>query len=94
MTATPLPESFAALAERFTGEPSIEQARLLGLALNDVPALQRWLRENRQRTYRALLDAGHSRAELSSRLEVTVQRVSDIAIGHKPGRPKKPEATG
>ncbi|WP_190122210.1 sigma-70 family RNA polymerase sigma factor [Streptomyces inusitatus] len=81
MARTQLPEPFAALAA-LAGEPTIEQAQLLGRALKDVPALQRWLREQRQVTVRALLDGQHTREDLAPHLEVTPQRVADIASGH------------
>lgn len=77
-----LPEPFAALADLASGEPTIQQARALGQALKAVPDLQRWLREQRQRTTRALMDQGHSKEELAPHLEVTPQRVADIASGH------------
>ncbi|MEV6565895.1 sigma-70 family RNA polymerase sigma factor [Streptomyces kronopolitis] len=77
-----LPEPFAALADLAGGEPTIEQARALGQALNAVPDLQHWLREQRRRTIRALMDNGHSKEELAPHLKVTPQRVADIASGH------------
>ncbi|MFE0765395.1 sigma-70 family RNA polymerase sigma factor [Streptomyces smyrnaeus] len=77
----PLPEPFAALADLANGEPTMQQARLLGQALKAVPDLQRWLREERQRTTRALLDR-HTAKELAPHLEVSEQRVYDIASGH------------
>ncbi|MEU7323375.1 sigma-70 family RNA polymerase sigma factor [Streptomyces griseoviridis] len=76
-----LPEPFAALAG-LTAEPTIEQARRLTAALKAVPELQRWLRVQREHTTRGLLDANHTRAELAPILEVSKQRVSDIAAGH------------
>ncbi|WTW95430.1 helix-turn-helix domain-containing protein [Streptomycetaceae bacterium NBC_01309] len=84
MDQTPLPEPFEALSD-LVGEPTIAQAQALGRALASVPDLQQWLRENRQRTVRALLDSGYDRHELARRLGIGPQRVSDIASGH--GRP-------
>lgn len=76
-----LPAPFAALAH-LEAEPTPEQARALTAALKAVPELQRWLRVQRQRTTRGLLDAGRTREELAPILEVSKQRVSDIASGH------------
>ncbi|MER6979640.1 hypothetical protein [Streptomyces carpinensis] len=76
-----LPEPFAALAD-LEAEATIEQAQRLTAALNAVPDLQRWLRVQRQRTVRGLLDSGRDRDELAPYLEVSPQRVSDIASGH------------
>ncbi|MGW2951549.1 sigma-70 family RNA polymerase sigma factor [Streptomyces eurythermus] len=76
-----LPPPFAALAD-LTAEPTIEQARRLTAALKAVPDLQKWLRVQRQRTTRGLLDGGRSRKELAPVLECSEQRVSDIASGH------------
>ncbi|MFJ6844305.1 sigma-70 family RNA polymerase sigma factor [Streptomyces griseoluteus] len=76
-----LPEPFAALTG-LSAEPTSEQARRLTLALKSVPELQRWLRVQRQLTTRGLLDAGRTRKELTPILEVSEQRVSDIASGH------------
>lgn len=76
-----LPEPFTALATLADGELTIQQARALGQALKAVPELQRWLRQERQRTTRALLDR-HSAKELAPHLEVSEQRVYDIASGH------------
>lgn len=78
-----LPTVFAALAE-LAGEPTVERAQILGRALKAVPELSAWLRSERQRTVRALLDMPqHSAATLSGPLEVTPQRVHDIAAGHR-----------
>jgi hypothetical protein len=85
-----LPEPFAALAH-LEAAPNIEQARALTAALNAVPDLQRWLRVQRQRTVRGLLDANHTKEELAPHLEVTPQRVADIASGHS--RSKAPRRT-
>ncbi|MFB7574693.1 sigma-70 family RNA polymerase sigma factor [Streptomyces sp. NPDC056165] len=85
-----LPEPFAALAG-LEAEPTIEQARALTAALKAVPDLQRWLRVQRQKTVRGLLDTGRDRDELAPHLEVTPQRVSDIASGHT--RSKAPRKT-
>jgi hypothetical protein len=95
MDHTPLPAPFAALAELADGEPTIEQAQALGRALKAVPDLQRWLREQRQHTVRALLDGPHTKEDLAPRLEVSPQRVADIASGHghtKPARKAKAKA--
>ncbi|RWZ74879.1 sigma-70 family RNA polymerase sigma factor [Streptomyces albidoflavus] len=78
-----LPAVFAALAE-LAGEPTVDRAQLLGRALKAVPDLSAWIRSERQRTVRALLDMPqHSAKTLSGPLEVTPQRVHDIAAGHR-----------
>ncbi|MCX4550570.1 MULTISPECIES: sigma-70 family RNA polymerase sigma factor [unclassified Streptomyces] len=78
-----LPAPFAALAE-LAGEPTVERAQALGRALKAVPDLSAWIREQRQVTVRALLDMPqHSAKTLSGPLEVTPQRVHDIAAGHR-----------
>ncbi|WP_328434550.1 sigma-70 family RNA polymerase sigma factor [Streptomyces sp. NBC_00425] len=82
MDRTELPEPFAALAD-LAGDPTIDRAVLLGKALKAVPDLQRWLREERQLTVRALLDGPYDRNDLAPHLEVTPQRVADIAAGHR-----------
>lgn len=83
MTHTELPAPFAALAETLASEPTIEQARLLGQALNSVPALQKWLREQRQVTFRALLDRPDmTKEDLAPHVELSPQRCADIASGH------------
>ncbi|MFF4388572.1 sigma-70 family RNA polymerase sigma factor [Streptomyces sp. NPDC001552] len=89
MDRIPLPAPFAALAD-LAGEPTIEQAQALGRALKAVPDLQQWLRDQRQRTLRALLDGPHTKEDLAPRLEISPQRVADIASGH--GRTRKPAA--
>lgn len=77
------PAVFAALAE-LAGEPTVDRAQLLGRALKAVPDLSAWIRSERQRTVRALLDMPqHSAKTLSGPLGVTPQRVHDIAAGHR-----------
>ncbi|MFI0827247.1 sigma-70 family RNA polymerase sigma factor [Streptomyces roseolus] len=83
MARTELPAPFAALAETLEGEPTIEQAIALGEALNSVPALQRWLREQRQATFRALLDRPDmTKEDLAPHVSLSPQRCADIASGH------------
>lgn len=78
-----LPPVFAALAE-LAGEPTVERAQLLGRALKAVPDLSAWIRSERQRTVRTLLDMPqHTAKTLSGPLEVSPQRVHDIAAGHR-----------
>ncbi|MFD3851673.1 sigma-70 family RNA polymerase sigma factor [Streptomyces microflavus] len=88
MERTPLPEPFADIAALTFDplNPTVEQAQLLGRALKSVPDFQAWLREQRQLTLRALLDGEHTRNSLAPRLELSPQRVADIAAGH--GRTK------
>ncbi|MFD5788612.1 sigma-70 family RNA polymerase sigma factor [Streptomyces sp. NPDC127037] len=85
MNQPELPAPFADLAH-LAAEPTIEQAQALGRALNAVPALQAWLRQQRELTVRALLDGPYTKEDLAPRLEVSPQRVADIASGH--GRTK------
>ncbi|MEU7092987.1 sigma-70 family RNA polymerase sigma factor [Kitasatospora aureofaciens] len=80
-STTPLPEPFAALADLVAGGPTMRTAAQLGEALNAVPQLQRWLREQRQDVFQAL-KATHSNGEIGSHLGLTPQRVADIAAGH------------
>ncbi|MFF0290852.1 sigma-70 family RNA polymerase sigma factor [Streptomyces sp. NPDC005262] len=80
-----LPASFPDLANP-TAEPTIERAQALGRALKAVPDLQAWRREQRQLTVCALLDSPLTREDLTPRLEISPQRVADIASGH--GRTK------
>ncbi|MEU6928984.1 sigma-70 family RNA polymerase sigma factor [Streptomyces sp. NPDC046374] len=80
--STELPAPFAALAETLGAETTVEQARLLGQALNSVPALQKWLREQRQATFRGLLDGQMTKEELAPHVELSAQRCADIASGH------------
>ncbi|MGA5497743.1 hypothetical protein ACPCSP_25605 [Streptomyces cinereoruber] len=83
MDRTPLPDTFDWLAPLGTGEPTVSQAKDLTRALKDVPTLMKWLRDTRRDTTRALLDSGTvTRKELAPHMEVSVQRVSDIASGH------------
>ncbi|KPI33307.1 hypothetical protein OV450_1395 [Actinobacteria bacterium OV450] len=82
MTRTELPAPFAALAETLGSDPTIEQARLLGEALNSVPALQKWLREQRQATFRGILDGPMTKEDLAPHVGLTPQRCADIASGH------------
>ncbi|WP_037899880.1 hypothetical protein [Streptomyces sp. NRRL S-350] len=81
MASTPLPEPFAALAELIAGGPTMHTAAQLGEALNAVPQLQRWLREQRQDVFQALKTT-HSNGEIATHLGLTTQRVADIASGH------------
>ncbi|MGW3736637.1 sigma-70 family RNA polymerase sigma factor [Streptomyces sp. NPDC005148] len=83
-----LPEPFTALAD-LAGEPTIERAQALGRALKSVPDLQAWLRQQRELTVRALLDGPLTKEDLAPRLEVTPQRVADIASGHGRSKAKR-----
>ncbi|WP_434593327.1 sigma-70 family RNA polymerase sigma factor [Streptomyces sp. A5-4] len=93
MDRVELPAPFAALAE-LAGEPTVERAQALGRALNAVPDLAAWIRQQRQLTARALLDMPqHSAKTLSGPLEVTPQRVHDIAAGHRATKNRRVAAT-
>ncbi|MEV5677022.1 hypothetical protein [Streptomyces sp. NPDC052179] len=76
-----LPEQFADLAH-LAGEPTLEQAGALTRTSLAVGLLLAWLRDGRQRTVRALLDGPYDRSDIGTALDVSVQRVSDIAAGH------------
>ncbi|WP_228994706.1 hypothetical protein [Streptomyces sp. DH8] len=77
-----LPGRFAALAH-LAGEPTLEQAAEVTRTALAARPLLAWLRDERQRTVRALLDGPYDRAEIGTALGVSVQRVSDIAAGHR-----------
>lgn len=78
-----LPEPFRALADLAAGPVTIDHAKALTDALLAIPDLQRWLRAQRQQTVRSLLDEGRTRDEIAPHLQVTPQRVADIAAGHR-----------
>ncbi|MFF2612335.1 sigma-70 family RNA polymerase sigma factor [Kitasatospora sp. NPDC058046] len=80
-STTPPPEPFAVLADLVAGGATMHTAAQLGEALNAVPQLQRWLREQRRSVLQEL-KATHSNGEIGSRLGLTAQRVADIAAGH------------
>jgi ribosome-binding protein aMBF1 (putative translation factor) len=65
------------------GPESIERAQALTEALNAVPELQRWLREQRQHVVRTLHERdGMSYTDMAPHLGVKPERVSGIARGH------------
>ncbi|MFC7791366.1 sigma-70 family RNA polymerase sigma factor, partial [Streptomyces cinereoruber] len=82
MDRTPLPRPFAALSPHLEGDPSIHQAEVLSRALKAVPQLQKWLRQSRGRATREVLDGGLTAKEVAPHMNVSVQRVRDIASGH------------
>ncbi|MFZ3595078.1 sigma-70 family RNA polymerase sigma factor [Streptomyces sp. BH104] len=96
MDKSQLPEPFAHLAGLAEGEATLDQAATLTRALENVPALQRWLKAQRGRVVSELRDDGHSREEIAGRIDCSVQRVSDIASGHSrqagPRRNVQPES--
>ncbi|MEU6628415.1 hypothetical protein ABZ905_08985 [Streptomyces parvus] len=77
-----LPDRFAALAH-LAGEPTLELAGEVTRTALAARPLQAWLRDERQRTVRALLDGAYDRTEIGAAIGVGVQRVSDIAAGHR-----------
>jgi ribosome-binding protein aMBF1 (putative translation factor) len=82
MDDTP-PAPFQHLSALVEGVESVEQAKALSEALNTVPALQRWLREQRQHVVRTLHERdGLSYTALAPALGVKPERVSGIARGH------------
>ncbi|QKW06965.1 sigma-70 family RNA polymerase sigma factor [Streptomyces sp. NA04227] len=84
MDQSQLPEPYASLARLADGEPTLDQAAALTRALENVPALQRWLKAQRGRVVSDLRQ-NHSRKEIASRINCTPQRVSDILQGHSRG---------
>jgi ribosome-binding protein aMBF1 (putative translation factor) len=73
-----------------TGPESIERAQALTEALNAIPDLQKWLREQRQRVVRTLHERdGISYTDMAPRLGVKPERVSGIARGHSRSPRKK-----
>lgn len=77
-----LPRQFEALAH-LAGPPTLALAgEVTRTALAARPLLA-WLRDERQRTVRALLDGPYDRTEIGTAIGVGVQRVSDIAAGHR-----------
>ncbi|WP_439082105.1 hypothetical protein [Streptomyces sp. WL006] len=77
-----LPDRFAPLAH-LAGEPTLELAGEVTRTALAARPLQAWLRDERQRTVRALLDGPYDRTEIGAAIGVSVQRVSDIAAGHR-----------
>ena len=73
-----------------TGPETIERAQALTEALNAVPELQRWLREQRQHVVRTLHERDDmSYTDMAPHLGVKPERVSGIARGHsRAPRPK------
>jgi hypothetical protein len=88
MNASPepseLPEPFRRLADLADGPASMEQVSALTEALTAVPELQRWLREQRQRTVLTLHERdGVSYTHIAGHVGVTPERISAIARGHR-----------
>jgi hypothetical protein len=81
MDHSQLPEPYAYLARLADGEPTLSQAEILTRALENVPALQRWLKAERGRVVTELRHT-HSRDEIAQRINCKPQRVSDIIQGH------------
>lgn len=95
MDADKPPQQFADVARLVEGDPTLDQAAALTLALEAVPDLQRWLKTQRSRVV-ADLRATHSRDEIAQHINCKPQRVSDIIQGHSrqagPRRTVKPDS--
>lgn len=77
------PAPFEQIADLVASDESIEQAVALTEALNAIPDLQKWLREQRQRVVRTLHERdGMSYTDMAPHLGVKPERVSGIARGH------------
>lgn len=88
MTKPPPP--FEQIATLAAGDETIDQAVALTQALNAIPDLQKWLREQRQHVVRTLHERdGISYTDMAPALGVKPERVSGIARGHSrsPRRP-------
>lgn len=76
-------EPFANLHTLADQPESLEQAKVLTEALNAIPALQSWLRAQRQHVVRTLHERdGVSYTSMAPHLGVKPERVSGIARGH------------
>ncbi|GGW41178.1 sigma-70 family RNA polymerase sigma factor [Streptomyces xantholiticus] len=77
------PPPFDQLADLVAGDETLDQAVALTAALNAIPDLQKWLREQRQHVVRTLHDRdGTSYTDMAPALGVKPERVSGIARGH------------
>jgi DNA-directed RNA polymerase specialized sigma24 family protein len=77
------PSPFEQLADLVAGDESIDQAVALTQALNAIPDLQKWLREQRQNVVLTLHERdGISYTDMAPALGVKPERVSGIARGH------------
>lgn len=77
------PAPFEQIADLVASDESVEQAVALTEALNAIPDLQKWLREQRQRVIRTLHERdGMSYTDMAPHLGVKPERVSGIARGH------------
>ena len=89
------PSPFEQLADLATGDESIDQAVALTQALNAIPDLQKWLREQRQHVVRTLHERdGMSYTDMAPHLGVKPERVSGIARGHSRSPRQKPAQEG
>lgn len=85
------PSPFEQLADLVAGDESIGQALALTRALNAIPDLQKWLREQRQHVVRTLHERdGMSYTDMAPHLGVKPERVSGIARGHSRSPRQKP----
>lgn len=86
------PTPFQQLTDLVAGDETIDQAVALTQALNAIPDLQKWLREQRQHVVRTLHDRdGISYTDMAPHLGVKPERVSGIARGHSRSPKKTPE---
>ncbi len=85
------PSPFEQLADLAAGNESIDQAVALTQALNAIPDLQKWLREQRQHVVRTLHERdGMTYTDMAPHLGVKPERVSGIARGHSRSPRQKP----
>lgn len=85
------PEPFAQLADLAGTPETLDQAKRLTGALNAIPELQKWLREQRQHVVRTLHERdGVSYTDMAPHLGVKPERVSGIARGHSRSPKRRP----
>jgi hypothetical protein len=77
------PPPFEQLTALVADDETLDQAVALTEALNAIPDLQKWLREQRQHVVRTLHERdGISYTDMAPHLGVKPERVSGIARGH------------
>lgn len=88
------PAPFDQLAALTAGTETIDRAVALTQALNAIPDLQKWLREQRQHVVRTLHDRDSiSYTDMAPHLGVKPERVSGIARGHSRSPGKRNNST-
>jgi ribosome-binding protein aMBF1 (putative translation factor) len=85
------PPPFEQLTALVASDETLDQAVALTEALNAIPDLQKWLREQRQHVVRTLRERdGISYTDMAPALGVKPERVSGIARGHSRSAKQKP----